>query len=278
MLGVFHKHLNALSWKEPCMNMNTLVAGLALAAALATPISAMAETAKPTIVLVHGAFADSTSWNGVIKILEKDGYTVLAAANPLRSLKGDAQSVTDVLKGVGSPVVLVGHSYGGPVISEAAYGQANVKALVYVAAFAPEKGESAFALTGKFPGSTLGPTLAKPVDLADGGKDFYIQQDKFHDQFAADVPNAEARLMAATQRPVTEAALKEEATDPAWKTIPSWWVYGDKDKNIPPQAMKFMAERANAKQTVVVKGASHVVMVSHPKAVADLIETAAKAH
>ena len=259
------------------MKMNTLVAGLALAAALTTPISAMAETVKPTIVLVHGAFADSTSWNGVIKILEKDGYTVIAAANPLRSLKGDAQSVTDVLKGVGSPVVLVGHSYGGPVISEAAYGQTNVKALVYVAAFAPEKGESAFALTGKFPGSSLGPTLAKPVELADGGKDFYIQQDKFHDQFAADVPNADARLMAATQRPVTEAALKEEASDPAWKTIPSWWVYGDKDKNIPPQAMKFMAERANAKQTVVVKGASHVVMVSHPKAAADLIETAAKA-
>jgi pimeloyl-ACP methyl ester carboxylesterase len=259
------------------MNLNKIVVGLALAAALAASTSAMAEATKPTIVLVHGAFADSTSWNGVIKVLEKDGYTVVAAANPLRSLKGDAQSVTDVLEGIKSPVVLVGHSYGGPVISEAAYGQSNVKALVYVSAFAPEKGESAIALTGQFPGSTLGPTLATPVDLADGGKDFYIQQDKFHDQFAADVPVADARLMAATQRPVTEAALHEAATDPAWKTIPSWWVYGDKDKNIPPQAMKFMAERAKAKQTVVVKGASHVVMVSHPKVVAELIETAAKA-
>jgi pimeloyl-ACP methyl ester carboxylesterase len=259
------------------MKLNRFVIGLALSAALGASTSAMADAAKPTIVLVHGAFADSTSWNGVIKILEKDGYTVVAAANPLRSLKGDAQSVTDVLKGIQSPVVLVGHSYGGPVISEAAYGQANVKALVYVSAFAPDKGESAFDLTGKFPGSTLGPTLAKPVDLADGGKDFYIQQDKFHDQFAADVSVADARLMAATQRPVTEAALKEAATDPAWKTTASWWVYGDKDKNIPPQAMKFMAERANSKQTVVVKGASHVVMVSHPKTVAEVIEAAAKA-
>jgi pimeloyl-ACP methyl ester carboxylesterase len=114
------------------------------------------------------------------------------------------------------------------------------------------------------------------VDLADGGKDLYIQQDKFHDQFAADVPAADARLMAAGQRPVTVAALNEPATDAAWKTIPSWWVYGDQDKNIPPQAMAFMAERAHSKQTVVIKGASHVVMVSHPKAVADLIEKAAK--
>jgi pimeloyl-ACP methyl ester carboxylesterase len=255
--------------------MNKLFAGLALAAAMAGATSAMAAE-KPTVVLVHGAFADSSSWNGVVKILEKDGYPVIAAANPLRTLKGDAQSVADVLAGIKSPVVLVGHSYGGPVISEAAYGNANVKALVYVAALAPEAGETVAGLAGKFPGSTLGPTLAPPVTLKDGGKDLYIQQDKFHDQFAADVPNADAKLMAATQRPVTEAALNEAASEPAWKTIPSWFVYGDKDKNIPPQAMAFMAERAHARQTVVVKGASHVVMVSNPKTVASLIESAAK--
>ncbi|WP_423203730.1 alpha/beta hydrolase [Pseudomonas kribbensis] len=255
--------------------MNKLFAGLALAAAMAGATSAMAAE-KPTVVLVHGAFADSSSWNGVVKILEKDGYPVIAAANPLRTLKGDAQSVADVLAGIKSPVVLVGHSYGGPVISEAAYGNANVKALVYVAALAPEAGETVAGLAGKFPGSTLGPTLAPPVALKDGGKNLYIQQDKFHDQFAADVPNADAKLMAATQRPVTEAALNEAASEPAWKTIPSWFVYGDKDKNIPPQAMAFMAERAHAKKTVVVKGASHVVMVSNPKAVASLIEAAAK--
>ena len=256
--------------------MNKLFAGLALTAAMAGATSAMAAE-KPTVVLVHGAFADSSSWNGVVKILEKDGYPVIAAANPLRTLKGDAQSVADILAGIKSPVVLVGHSYGGPVISEAAYGNPNVKALVYVAALAPEAGETVAGLAGKFPGSTLGPTLAPPVALKDGGKDLYIQQDKFHDQFAADVPNADAKLMAATQRPVTEAALNEAASEPAWKSIPSWFVYGDKDKNIPPQAMAFMAERAHAKKTVVVKGASHVVMVSNPKAVASLIESAASA-
>lgn len=257
--------------------MNKLFAGLALAAAMVSATAAMADSVKPTVVLVHGAFADSSSWNGVVKILEKDGYPVIAASNPLRSLKGDAQSVADVVASIKTPVVLVGHSYGGPVISEAAYGKDNVKALVYVAAVAPEAGESTADLAGRFPGNTLGPTLAPPVELADGGKDLYIQQDKFHDQFAADVSNADAKLMAATQRPVTVAALNEASTEPAWKTVPSYFVYGDKDKNIPAQAQVFMAERAHAKKTVVVKGASHVVMVSNPKVVASLIETAATA-
>ncbi|MEL1086899.1 MULTISPECIES: alpha/beta fold hydrolase [Pseudomonas] len=255
--------------------MNKVFATLALTAAMFGATAAFAAPVKPTVVLVHGAFADSSSWNGVVKILEKDGYPVIAAANPLRSVKSDAQSVADVLASVKTPVVLVGHSYGGPVISEAAYGNANVKALVYVAAFAPEKGETAAELSGRFPGSTLGPTLSAPVELADGGKDLYIQQDKFHEQFAADVSPADAKLMAATQRPVTVAALNEAATEPAWKTVPSYFVYGDQDKNIPAQALAFMAERAHSKQTVVVKGASHVVMVSNPKAVASLIETAA---
>lgn len=257
--------------------MNKVFATLALTAAMFGATAAFGAPVKPTVVLVHGAFADSSSWNGVVKILEKDGYPVIAAANPLRSVKSDAQSVADVLASVKTPVVLVGHSYGGPVISEAAYGNANVKALVYVAAFAPEKGETAAELSGRFPGSTLGPTLSAPVELADGGKDLYIQQDKFHEQFAADVSPADAKLMAATQRPVTVAALNEAATEPAWKTVPSYFVYGDQDKNIPAQALAFMAERAHSKQTVVVKGASHVVMVSNPKAVASLIETAAAA-
>lgn len=257
--------------------MNKLFSGLALAAAMITATAAMAAPVKPTVVLVHGAFADSSSWNGVVKILEKDGYPVIAASNPLRSLKGDAQAVADVLANIKTPVVLVGHSYGGPVISEAAYGNSNVKALVFVAAIAPEAGESTAELSGRFSGGTLGPTLAPPVALADGGKDLYIQQDKFHDQFAADVSNADAKLMAATQRPVTVAALNEASTEPAWKTIPSWFVYGDADKNIPAQAQVFMAERAHSQQTVVVKGASHVVMVSNPKVVANLIEKAANA-
>lgn len=257
--------------------MKKVMAALACTASLIIGTNASAQTEKPTVVLVHGAFADASSWNGVVKILEKDGYPVVAAANPLRSVKGDGAAVSALLAGIKSPVVLVGHSYGGNVISEAANDRANVKALVYVSAFAPEAGETVAGLAGKFPGSTLGPTLAAPVVLADGGKDLYIQQDKFHDQFAADVPAAQAALMAATQRPVTEAALNEQSGTPAWKHIPSWYIYGDKDKNIPPQAMAFMAKRAEAKMVKVVKGASHVVMVSNPEPVARLIEKAAEA-
>jgi pimeloyl-ACP methyl ester carboxylesterase len=258
--------------------MKNLVASIAIASAvLSGSCVTAAEPTKPTVVLVHGAFADNSSWNGVVKILENDGYTVVAASNPLRSVKSDAEYVANIIAGIKTPVVLVGHSYGGSVISEAAFGKANVKALIFVAAFAPEAGETASGLSGKFPGSTLGPTLAAPVALSGRGNDLYIQQDKFHDQFAADVPEAEAKVMAATQRPVTEAALNEPSTDPAWKTIPSYFVYGDMDKNIPPQAMVFMAKRAHSKHTVAVKGASHVVMVSNPKTVATLIEEAALA-
>jgi pimeloyl-ACP methyl ester carboxylesterase len=230
---------------------------------------------KPTIVLVHGAFADTSSWDGVVGILKQDGYPVVAAANPLRGVHTDAAYIGSLIAGIRSPVVLVGHSYGGSVISEAAGGNPNVKALVFVAAFAPESGETAAGLSGKFPGSTLGPTLAMPMLLPDGGKDLYIQQDKFRAQFAADVPAHKAALMAAGQRPVTDAALNEGSIDPAWKTLPSWFIYGDDDKNIPAQAAAFMAERAHSKQTVIIKGASHVVMVSHPREVAKLIETAA---
>lgn len=252
----------------------SLVATLAAGAImLATP--ALADQ-KPTVVLVHGAFADSSSWNGVIKTLEADGYPVVAAANPLRSVKGDAQAVSSVLSSIKGPVVLVGHSYGGSVISTAANGHDNVKALVYVAAFAPEEGETAIDLSGKFPGGTLGEALAAPVNLPDGGSDFYIDQAKFPAQFAADVPKAEAQLMAVGQRPIAQAALKEPSGTPAWKTKPSWFVYGDADKNIPAKALGWMAERAGSKETVVVKGASHVVMVSHPKKVAQLIEKAAE--
>jgi pimeloyl-ACP methyl ester carboxylesterase len=257
--------------------MNKFIAGFALAATALASSAALAQSAKPTIVLVHGAFAESSSWNKVAGILQKDGYTVVAAANPLRSVKGDAQSVSNLVASIATPVVLVGHSYGGSVISEAANGNANVKALVYVSAFAPEAGETALGLSGKFPGSTLGPALAAPVALTGGGKDLYIRQDKFREQFATDVPKAEAALMAATQRPVTEAAANEASGTPAWKTLPSWFIYGDQDKNIPPQALAFMAERAHSKQTVVVKGASHVVMVSQPSPVAKLIERAAAA-
>ena len=250
------------------------LAALAPLHSFAQPADA-APSPRPTIVLVHGAFADSSSWDGVVQRLQARHYAVISAANPLRGPSFDAASVASVVDSVKGPVVLVGHSYGGSVISSAANGKANVKALVYVAAFAPEAGETALGLTGKFPGSTLGPTLAPAVPLADGGKDLYIQQDKFPAQFAADVPLAKARLMAVGQRPIAEAALNEAAQAPAWKSVPSWFVYGDRDKNIPPAALAFMAQRANARKTVVVKGASHVVMMSNAPVVAALIERAA---
>jgi pimeloyl-ACP methyl ester carboxylesterase len=230
-----------------------------------------ARTNQPTVVLVHGAFADSASWNGVIPRLQAHGLRVVSVANPLRSLHGDADYLGKLLDGLPGRVVLVGHSYGGAVITHAATGRKNVKALVYVAAFAPDAGDTALGLSGKFPGSTLGEALGPPVMLGDGGKDLYIRQDKFHLQFAADVPEAAATLMAATQRPIAEIALTQASGAPAWKELPSWSIYGTADKNIPPAAMRFMSERAKARQVVEVKEASHVVMVSHPDKVADLI-------
>jgi pimeloyl-ACP methyl ester carboxylesterase len=230
---------------------------------------------KPTVVLVHGAFADSSSWNGVVSRLLAKGYPVIAVANPLRGVQSDARYVACILDSIPGRIVLVGHSYGGNVITNAATGKDNVRALVYVAGLAPESGESAESLSGKFPGSTLGPTLAPPVPLADGGHDLYIAQAKFHVQFAADVPAVQAELMAVNQRPIAEAALKEPSGTPAWKSIPSWFIYGSRDKNIPPALQPFMAERAGAKRTVEIAGASHVLMISHPDAVVKMIEEAA---
>jgi len=251
-----------------------LAAGLLLTApVLSSPV--LAAAVRPTIVLVHGAFADSSSWNGVIPILEKDGYPVIAAPDNLRGVAADAAVVADVVKAVDGPVILVGHSYAGSVISEAAEGLGNVEGLVYVSAFAPAAGETVLELTGRFPGSTLGAALAPPVTLDDGGADLYIRQASFPEQFAADLPIATARLMAVEQRPIARAALSEPSTTPAWAHIPSWFISGDADRNIPPAAIAFMAERAQSRHTVVVKGASHVVMVSHPDAVAALIEEAA---
>jgi len=259
--------------------MRSLIKNLAVATAIGLSgagAAQSAEEARPTIILVHGAFAGSSSWNGVIAELEKKGYHVIAAANPLRGVASDGAAVSAVVKSVPGPVVLVGHSYGGPVVTEAANGNANVKALVYVSAFAPETGETSFGLTGKFPGSTLGDALAPPVVQSNGVSDLYIDQSKFPQQFAADVPLEQARLMAATQRPVAEAALAEAAGVASRKIVQSYWIYGSADRNIPPAAMEFMADRAKSRETTVVEGASHVVMVSHPSAVASVIEDAAQ--
>jgi pimeloyl-ACP methyl ester carboxylesterase len=255
------------------------VATVACAAAVMTlPFFAAAKeaaSAKPTIVLVHGAFAESSSWDPVVRKLLADGYPVVAAANPLRGVKTDASYVSGIVDAIKGPVILVGHSYGGTVITNASSSKSNVKALVFVAAFAPDTGESAGQLAAKFPGSTLGGALAPPVPLAGGGKDLYIQQDKFPAQFAADVPPSAAKLMAASQRPIAEAALGEPSGPPAWKSIPSWFIYGTQDKNIPLAGLAFMAKRAGARKAVEIKGASHVVMTSHPAETARLIAEAA---
>jgi pimeloyl-ACP methyl ester carboxylesterase len=231
----------------------------------------------PTIVLVHGAFAESASWSAVIEELLSHGLEVVAAANPLRGVAGDAAYVRDVISGIGKPVVLVAHSYGGIVITEAAAHNSAVAGLVYVAGFAPDHGESAFHLSTMFPGSTLADALtAYPV--SSGGNEFAVRQDIFHRQFAADVPAAQAAVMGATQRPVTEAALSEGLPTgvPAWRDIPSWFVFGDQDMNIPVALHRFMAERADAEVSRELAGASHALSVSEPKAVtATILEATA---
>ncbi|MBZ0291079.1 MAG: alpha/beta hydrolase [Anaerolineae bacterium] len=231
---------------------------------------------KPTIVLIHGAFADSSSWNGIISTLLAQNYPVVAASNPLRGLKNDAAELASLLTSIEGPVVLVGHSYGGMLISNAAHGNGQIQALVFVAAFVPDEGETAAQLASRFPGSTLGETLT-PVALADGGTDLYIQQERFHAQFAADLPESQARLMAASQRPVTELALNEQSDVPTWKTVPSWFIWGDGDQNIPPAALRWMSERAGGRELVEVAGASHALAVSRAELVADLILRAAQA-
>jgi pimeloyl-ACP methyl ester carboxylesterase len=231
-----------------------------------------------TIVLVHGAFAESASWSTVIERLHHHGTVlvathgrscdVVAAANPLRSLTGDAAYVRDVVSGIGGPVVLVAHSYGGAVITEAAAGNDAVVGLVYVNGLAPDHGESAFQLSTMFPGGTL-PEAAVVYPVSSGGNEFAIRQDAYHRHFCADVPAAQAAVMAATQRPATEAALSDilPADAPGWRHVPSWFVFGDQDLIIPVALHRFMAKRAGAKGIREIAGGSHALSVSQPEAV-----------
>ncbi|MGY4920281.1 alpha/beta fold hydrolase [Streptomyces sp. 900116325] len=258
------------------------VATLALTTTAGAAGTAQAEhhqsVKKPTVVLVHGAFVDASSWNGVIKRLQHDGYPVVAPANPLRGLASDAEYLNSYLESVKGPIVLAGHSYGGSVISQAAAGNPNVKALVYIAAFAQDKGETVAELNSKFPATELGSALnAVPFPLPGGGTgtDLYVKPDKFHDVFAADAPKSVTDLAAATQRPVSASVFDEKPTEAAWKTIPSWDLITTQDKAIAPDEQRFMARRAHA-HTVEVKS-SHAVPVSHPGAVTRIIEQAAHA-
>jgi pimeloyl-ACP methyl ester carboxylesterase len=251
-----------------------LCAAIAFGGPIAGTSAGVAQAPKPTVVLIHGAFADGSSWDGVISRLRRQGYPVIAPANPLRGLRSDSDYIRSILSSIRGPIVLVGHSYGGMVISNAATGNRNVKALVYVAGFAPERGESALWLSNRFPGSTLAQTLFG-LALPGGGTDLYIRRDVYPRQFAADLPAARAALMAVTQRPITQAALADPSGAAAWRSIPSWFVFGSADRNIPPALHRFMADRAHARRTVEIRGASHAVPVSHPTEVATLITEAA---
>jgi pimeloyl-ACP methyl ester carboxylesterase len=229
-----------------------------------------------TVILVHGAFAESSSWNDVVAKLAGDGHRVIAYANPLRSLAGDAAGLTALVKTIDGPIVLVGHSYAGAVITNVPADAGDIVGLVFVAAFALAAGESAGAASSLVPGSTLAEAL-ETVPLPDGGVDAYIARERFRAQFCADVPEEQAALMAVTQRPATEAALSEPSgDDPLWKRVPSWFIFGDQDRNIPVGAHRIMAERASAKRTLEIPGASHVVGVSHPTETAEVILEAAR--
>jgi pimeloyl-ACP methyl ester carboxylesterase len=231
---------------------------------------------KPTIVLVHGAFAESASWNNVIDSLAGAGHPVIATANPLRGLITDATSIGDLLRTIDGPVVLVAHSYGGAVISNVPADAGEITGLVYVNGFAPDPDESCFSLAGRFPGSMLGEDTLRPVPRSDGTTDLYIIQDRYHDLFCPDVPTPQAARMAATQRPATQEALFAPSGEgPRWRELPSWFVVGEEDRIIPAELQRFMAERAGARRMLEIPGASHALSVSQPEATVDLILEAA---
>jgi pimeloyl-ACP methyl ester carboxylesterase len=229
-----------------------------------------------TVILVHGAFAESSSWSDVVRKVNSEQHRVIAFANPLRSLAGDAAQLTELVKTIDGPIVLAGHSYGGAVITNVPAEAGDIVGLVFVAAFATDAGESPGEASSLVPGATLAETI-ETVPLPDGGVDQYIAQDKFRAQFCADVSEETATLMAVTQRPITEAALSEPSTnDPLWKQVPSWFIFGDQDRNIPVGAHRIMAERARAKSTQEIPGGSHAVGVSHAEETAEMILQAAR--
>ena len=231
----------------------------------------MTATADPTVVLVHGAFADASSWSGVVARLQAKGVQVTAPPNPLRGIAIDSAYIAGVLEQTPGPVVAVGHSYGGAVITNAAAQAKNVVGLVYVAAFAPDEGELLGEAEAGSKDSVLNSALV-PLHYPNGGEqatEFAIDPDKFHDAFAADLPEEETAVMAATQRPVAELAFSEPTGTPAWKNVPSWAVVATGDKAAGTDVIRSMAERAGS--TITEVEASHVVMVSQPQAVTDVI-------
>jgi pimeloyl-ACP methyl ester carboxylesterase len=242
-------------------------------------MSEEATKTDPTIVLVHGAFADASSWNGVAELLLEQGHDVVAPANPLRGIAADSDYIASAVSQIDGPVLLVGHSYGGAVNTNAATGLAKVVGLVYVAAFAPDEGERLGEVEEGSKDSVLNTALIpSQYPTGNGGEtatEFAINPDLFQEAFAADLSAEKTTLMAATQRPVAELAFSEPSGSPAWKTLPSWAVVGTGDKAAGADITRSMAERAGA-DIVEVEG-SHVIMVSQPQAVFDVIVTAAGA-
>jgi pimeloyl-ACP methyl ester carboxylesterase len=236
------------------------------------------DGSRPTVVLVHGAFADGSSWNGVIERLQADGVQVTAPANPLRGISIDSAYIASLLEQIPGPVLAVGHSYGGAVISNAATKANNVVGLVYVAAFAPDEGERLGDVSSTSRDSVLN-TALMPLQYPTGqgqetAVEFAMDPEKFHDAFAADLPAEQTAVAAATQRPVAELAFSEPSGEPAWKNLPSWAVVATGDKAAGTDVVRSMAERAGAKITEVE--GSHVIMISQPQIVTDVILRALK--
>ena len=227
------------------------------------------NSALPTIVLVHGGFVDGAGWEGVYAVLKKDGYDVSIVQNPTQSLAGDVAATRQVIAQADRPVVLVGHSYGGVVITEAG-NDPKVSKLVYITAFAPDKGESVASLIKNPPPGAPVPPILPPQDGY-----LFLDKTKFADSFAADVETSRAAFMADSQVPWGMAALEGAVTEPAWRTKPSWYLVVTEDRMIPPPAQQFMSKRAGA--TVVETKGSHAVYVSKPDVVASIIKSAALA-
>jgi pimeloyl-ACP methyl ester carboxylesterase len=236
------------------------------------------ETTTPTVVFVHGAWADNSGFDGSIRALRGQGFRAIGASNPLRELSSDAAYVAALLRSIEGPIVMVGHSYGGAVISNAATGNDQVKALVYINGWVPDEGESLIELAQLNEGSLM-PDSLRPVSYkdADGSDvvDLYIDQEKFRAAFAGDVEPGTAQVMAVAQRPFTEAAFGAPSGPVAWRSVPSWYLLGTEDRAIPSETQRYMAERAKA--SIVDIPASHASMVSQPDAVTELILTAVNA-
>src|SRR5277367_290614 len=234
----------------------------------------MAEL-DPTIILVHGAFADASSFRGLYDELVGEGLTIIAPPNPLRGLTGgDGEYLKGVIGEIDGPVLLVGHSYGGSVITAAGTDD-KVVGLVYISGFAPDEGETLTELQSKFPAPKIASYIVQH-QLPDGGSEFTLAPGGFHESFCADVPAADAAFYAISQRPLAGVALTEAASTPAWRSRPAWAVLPTADGAIDPGVHRFSYERMDA-QITEIEGASHVVMISHPKEVAEVVMTAARA-